>query len=555
MLDLILKNGTVIDGTGRTRFEADLGISKGKVVSIGNLSQAKAKKIIDISNMVVCPGFIDMHSHSDLSILAHKKATGSISQGITTEVAGSCGWSLAPCKEETRSSVLERLIKGLIDEKTFDSMPWNWNSFGEYLDAVEAAGTGVNLVPQVGQSLIRAHVVGTENRKATTGELRAMKVILEQALEEGAWGMSTGRSYKPGGSAPTEEIVELAKVLAKHDAIYASHMKSEGDTLFEAVEEVVRIAEESGVRAEISHHKAVGKKNFGKVNKSLDMIDEARRKGLRITVDLYPYEFAQVSAFIRLLPWELWEHLEAVGQPNQAKDGKPNAKRKSRPVFPSSEEIQGKLKTPDIVEKIMSYPELAMTLERVKNYTVIKSPSVPDLEGRILGEYAEEKRLDLANFVIRLLAADGFSVHAAWPISIDDVHTVIKAPFASVGTDAFTLDRRITEAPIHPRHFGTFPRVVGRFVRKDNLFSLEEAIRKCTGFPAKAMGIPERGLVEIGYWADLVVFNPETFIDTATGKEPYNPPAGLEYVIVNGKVALEKGKHTPVFSGKVLRRK
>lgn len=544
MLDLVLKNGTVIDGTGKPRFKADLGIDRGKIVSIGNLSQAQAKKTIDINNLAVCPGFIDMHSHSDLSILAHRKATGSISQGITTEVVGSCGWSLAPCKNETRRDVLERLVKGLIDSETFDSMSWNWNSFGEYMNELESAGTGVNLVPQVGQSLIRAHVVGTENRKATPGEIQAMKALLEHSLDEGAWGMSTSRSYRPGKFAPTEEIIELAKVLAKYNAIYTSHMKSEGDMLFEAVEEVIRIAEKSGVRAEISHHKAVGKKNFGKVHKSLEMIESARQQGLQITVDLYPYEFAQVSAFMRLLPRELWKHIEA--QPPQSPVTQP---------FPSHEEILAKLKEPDILEKIMSYPELAMVLARIRNYVIINSPSVPDLEGRILGEYAEEKGLDLASFVIRLVSTDGFSVHAAWPISINDVHTVVKAPFASVGTDAFTLDRRITEAPIHPRHFGTFPRVVGRFVKKDNLFSLEEAVRKCTGFPARVMGIPERGLIENGYWADLVVFDPETFIDRATGKQPYDPPAGLEYVIVNGKTALEKGKHTPVFSGQVLRRK
>lgn len=564
MLDLVLRNGTIIDGTGKPRFKADLGISKGKVVSMGNLSQAEAKRVIDISNLAVCPGFIDMHSHSDLSILAHKKATGSIYQGITTEVVGSCGWSLAPCKNETKHNVLERLVRNLIDSETFESMPWNWNSFGEYLDAVEALGTGVNLAPQVGQSLIRAHIVGTEDRNATPGEVQAMKVLLKQALDEGAWGMSTSRSYTPGRFAPTEEIIELAKAVAKYDGIYTSHMKSEGDTLFEAVEEVIRIAGESGVKAEISHHKAVGRRNFGKVHRSLDMIENARRKGLRITVDLYPYEFAQVSAFIRLMPRELWEHIQTAARPAQpaqpaqpasTRTGMPNTARKGHPAFPSKEEILETLRDPGIVEKLTSYPELAMVLERVRNYIIVNSPSEPSLEGKILGEYAGENGLDLAHLVMQLLSADGFSLHAAWPISIDDVHTVVQAPFASIGTDAFTLDRRITETPIHPRHFGTFPRVVGRFVRQNNLFSLEEAVRKCTGFPASIMGIPHRGLIETGYWADLVVFDPETFIDTATGKQPYNPPLGLEYVIINGKVALEKGKHTPVFSGRVLRRK
>jgi len=531
VLDLVLKNGTIVDGTGRPRFQTDIGILDGKIVALNDLSQAEAVRSIDVSSLVVSPGFIDMHSHSDLSILSNPRAQSSISQGITTEVIGSCGWSMAPVKEETRRSVLEKLLKGLINKDAFESPDWNWNSFGQFMDAVEKAGTGVNLVPQVGQSLLRAHVVGTENRAASRGEIEAMKSLLKEAMEDGAWGMSTGRSYKPGGFASTDEITALARVVASYGGIYATHMKSEGDELFSAVEEVIHIAEQAEVRVEISHHKAVGKKNFGKVQRSLEMIDKARSRGLQIYVDVYPYEFAQVSSLIRLFPMELWGS-----------------------TFLSNEEIEEKLKDSSFVEKLKSSPELNLTVKRAKNYLVMNAPSAPDLEGRILEDYVEEKGLNITDFLIDLMCNDGFSVHVAWPINEEDVHTVIRANFATGGTDAFTLDRPIWPTPIHPRHYGTFPRIVGRFVR-NKLFSLEEAVKKCTWLPAKIMGIPNRGCIDIGFWADLVIFDPQKLTDTATAKDPYQRAVGIEYVLVNGKVALEKGEIKPVFSGKVLRRR
>ncbi|HHW18567.1 MAG TPA: D-aminoacylase [Firmicutes bacterium] len=544
MFDLILRNGTVIDGTGRPGYKSDVGILGGRIAALGDLSGAESRETIDVSSMAVCPGFIDMHSHSDLSILAHSKAESSISQGITTEVVGNCGWSMAPVKAETRESVLKRLLGGLVNREAFSSLEWNWHSFGEFLDALEKAGTGVNIVPQVGQSLIRAHVVGTEKRNATRGEIEAMKDLVRESLEEGAWGLSTGRSYRPGGFAPTEEIIALAKVVAKYGGIYATHMKSEGDDLFSAVEEACEIAEKSGVKVEISHHKAVGKKNFGKVHKSLEMIASARQRGLAISVDVYPYEFAQISSLIRLFPEEVWDHIQKAS----------GSGPKSSGDFPTQEEIQEALKDPAVIRAIKSMPGLGPVLERVKNYLITNAPSAPDLEGRILGEYAEEKGLDLADFLVDLLGKDGLGVHAAWPISIDDVYTVVSADFAMVGTDAFTLDRPIYPTPIHPRHYGTFPRVIGRFVRDKKLFSLEDAVKKCTYMPARILGIPYRGCVEVGFWADLVVFDPTKLEDTATAKKPYDRSLGIEYVLVNGKIALEKGEVRPVFAGKVLRR-
>lgn len=551
MFELVVRNGSIVDGTGRPQHSADIAICEDKIVMIGDLSQASAKRTIDASGMVVCPGFIDMHSHSDLSILSHRKAESSISQGITTEVIGNCGWSPAPCKAETIEYVLDPLIRNLVDKDTFDDFSWEWSSFGEFLDVIEAGGIAVNLVPLVGQSLIRAHVVGVEDRKATLGELEAMQSLLERCLEEGAWGMSTGRSYKPGGFAPTDEIVGLCKVLAKHESIYASHMKDEGEKLIEAVNEVIKIAEATGVIVEISHHKAIGRENFGKVNESLSMIEKARRRGLRITVDVYPYEFSQVSSLARLLPPEVWEEERGCGSSTQ--ENCILKRRIAKPIFAPIDKMKEMLKDSNLSQYIMSYVEAGTALEGLKRCVIINCPSMPDLEGKILGEYADEKGIHLGELVAKLLLSDGLSVHSASSISLKDIHTVMKAPFSSIGTDAFAVDRQLVDVPIHPRHFGSFPRVVGRFVRDDCVFSLEEAVRKCTGFPARVLGLCERGLIEIGYSADIVIFDPFNFADVATGKEPYRQSAGLEYVVINGKVAFEKGQHVNVFSGKVLR--
>lgn len=522
----------------------DVGIKDGKIAAVGDLSLATAKEMLDVEGLVVSPGFIDMHSHSDLSLPSHRRGESSLSQGITTEVVGSCGWSMAPVKDETRNGVLKGLLTGLVHRDAHDSLDWSWHSFGEFMDALEAGGIGVNVAPQVGQSLIRAHVVGTEKRDAAPGEIEAMKALVRQAMEDGAWGMSTGRSYKPGGFAPASEVIELARVVAGYGGIYATHMRDEGEDLFGAVGEVLEIAEKAGVRAEISHHKAIGRKNFGKVSRSLEMIEKARKGGLEVTVDTYPYEFAQASALVAMLPREAWARLKGHGKATE-----------SAVDSPKPEEVLAALKNPATVERFKGLPEMIAAAGRIANYLVVKCPSAPGSEGRMLEDIASEAGKNVIEVAAGLLVENGMDVWAAWPISIDDVHTVISAGFAMGGTDAFNVDRPITPTAIHPRHFGTFPRIVGRFVREDRLFPLEEAVRKCTHMPAQVMGIRDRGLVEPGYWADLVVFDPDTLIDTATGPEPYRRAGGIERVLVNGKMAMEKGQVRAAYAGKVLRKK
>lgn len=540
---MLLKGGTVVDGSGRPKFRSDVGVKNGIIKAVQDLSAATADKVLDATGLVVAPGFIDMHSHSDLSILTHPRAESSISQGITTELVGSCGWSLAPVKKETRHSVLKGLLSGLVSPHAYEDLDWSWHSFEQFMDKMDKAGIGVNVAPQVGQSLLRAHVVGTEKRDVFGGELEAMKCILREAMEKGAWGMSTGRSYRPGGHAPAQEIASLAQVVADYDGIYTTHMKNESDDLFDAVEEAITIGERAGVKVEIAHHKALAKRNFGKVRKSLEMIEAARRRGLRITADCYPYEFAQASSLARYLPQEALSVLQS-----------PDSPESSQLSLLTYENAQFHLTDPDCIARLKELPEVKTAAKRFGDYVIVKCPSCPDVEGRILEEYAAEVGKEPLDLVFEFLAADGLDVWAAAAISLGDVRTVIGAPFTMPGTDAFALDRSISPVPAHPRHYGTFPRVVGRFVR-EGLFSLETAVMKSTSLPARTIGLSRRGLVEPGYWADLVVFDPDTLIDTATGIDPYSRATGLKHVFVNGVASMEDGVVKGAFAGKVLRKK
>jgi len=536
VFDLVIKGGTVIDGTGkRGPFKADVAVRGRAIARIdakGDLGPSDAREFIDASGLMVMPGVIDIHSHSDLSLPVHGNAASSLLQGITTEVVGSCGWSLAPCKKETIDTVLKGLVGALLGEEEFKAIDWEWRSFGEYLTYLKKRGTGTNVYPLVGQSLLRAHIVGTEKRPPTPGEVAAMQELLEQCLVEGGHGLSTGRSYLPGGHADTAEIIDLAAVVAAYGGIYTSHIKSEADQLIEAVQEVIDIADATGVKAQVSHHKAIGAQNFGKVKETLSMLEGASEDGLDVSCDVYPYDFAQV--------YQIWR---SIGSALEISDGD-----KLKEAI-KSQETRIKLK-----EKYASEEEEGKGLIAGRdNYRIMSSPSQPGLAGKTLGQGAEDSGQDLVDFVCDLLLEDEFDLRVAASMDERDVQAVIKHPLTMISTDAFALDQELEgSVPIHPRHYGTYPRVLGHYARDIGLVDLTTMVHKVSGLPGRKLGLTDRGTLAVGNWADMVVFDAAEIGDRATANNPYSEPKGITAVVVNGSVAVRNGKVTGARNGMVI---
>jgi N-acyl-D-amino-acid deacylase len=525
MYDIIVKSTKVYDGTGKDPFVADVGVKDGKIATVGTCD-GEATVTIPGGGVALMPGCIDAHSHSDLSIPVNNRAECSIYQGITTEVAGSCGWGLAPCKDETIQSVMTRF--GWIPVSVKD-IPWQWHTFGEYLTALEKIGIGTNQIPIVGQSIIRAHVVGTENRPASKGEIEAMKALVREAMEEGARGLSAGRSYEPGRFGNTDEIVELCKVVSEYGGVYTCHLASEGQDLFPALQEAIDIGRRANVSVEVSHHKDIGRANFGKVNKTLRMMEEAREQGVQISCDVYPYFYSQISMMQSMLPVK-FERMER-------------------------EELYQKLDDPAVIAEMRSIigSRLDEPATWGSDWIVVYCPGHPEAEFKTLPEIAGKE--DRLSVVIRLLKDSKMAGRFASLMDEQDVQTVIKHPMTAIGTDAWALDGYQGDfVAVHPRNFGTFPRVLGHYARDLKLTSLQEMIRKCTSLTAHKFHVADRGVIKEGNWADLMVFNPDTIVDAAVPSNPYKKAPGIEYVIVNGKIALEKGEYKPVLAGKAIRR-
>jgi N-acyl-D-amino-acid deacylase len=527
MLACVIRRGLVIDGTGSRAFAADVGIAGGRIARVGHVDEGETGAgtvVIDAAGRCVAPGFIDMHSHSDLTLPVHARAESSICQGITTEVAGSCGWSMAPAKIETVRGVLRGLLRGLTGI-TPKELKFTWFSFAEYARFLAGRGIGTNLYPVLGQSLLRAHVVGLAKRPATAEELSAMRAMLRQAMEEGCRGLSAGRSYAPGCHGDVSEIASLCEEVRPFGGIYSAHVKDEAAEVIAAVEEVIEVARRSGVKAEVSHHKAIGKANFGRVAETLGLIEQARSEGLDVNCDVYPYDFAQVVR-LRDSVAGRWRSRPPEWVLEQLRDAA--ARASLRPRTP-----RGPLKSPE-------------------NYVIISAPGSESMEGLTLAE-AAAATADPFDFCCDLLVSTGLGAEIAARMDEADVRTVLSHPLTMVGTDAFTIDGPPREGlPVHPRHYGTFPRVLGRYVREAGLFDLVTAVRKVTAMPAAKLGLADRGVVAEDCWADLVVFDPHRIADRATGKEPALPPEGIDYVLVNGEVAQAQGKRTGAQAGKVL---
>jgi len=524
--DVLIKNATVVDGSGSPSFKGDIGIKDGKIAKVGKIEE-RGEVEIDATNLIATPGFIDIHNHSDITILANPIAPNYITQGVTTLVTGNCGLSAAPLSKDSKE-----LINLIIPPQFKEKIRMNWNSFEEYLREIEKAKPAVNIAPLVGHNTIRGYVLGLGDNELTSNELNEMKEIVREAMEAGAFGMSTGLIYDPGVFAKTEEIIELTKVVSEYGGIYASHIRNESDFLIEATLEAIKIGKESGARVEISHHKASGDRNWRLVKTTLNLMEYYRRFGVEVTCDVYPYTYASTGLLYLFPPW--------------IRDKGPEEFLRLIQKFEVRKKLKIELSRPSTTwENIL--------LDAGFEETVIAhSEKFKGYEGKSLMEISQSLQKDPHTVMFDLIAEDPYISVIVGGMSEEDVEFVLSHRLSMIGSDGLVQEFGVGYP--HPRSYGTFPRVIAKYVRKKKLLPLETAIKKMTYIPAWKLGLQDRGLIREGFAADIVLFDFWTIKDTSTFMNPHSYPEGIKYVIINGEIALENGKFTKNKPGRVLRR-
>jgi N-acyl-D-amino-acid deacylase len=534
--DILITGGAVYDGSGSRPIEADIGIEGGRISMIiirkpgnGNSRLKHAKNHIDAKGLAVAPGFIDTHGHSEFNLLADSRAEGKVCQGITTEINGNCGLSAAPLFDaalKQRESDLEEL--GIRER---------WSTFNGYFSLLEKSGIAINFATLTGHGNIRASVIGYENRAPEDHELQRMQVCLKDTFTEGSSGISTGLIYPPGIYSATEELIALCRYLSdnygkRFPGVYASHMRSEGDGLLEAIQEVIRIGDESGIRVHISHIKTSGKNNWNKIDSAISLIKEARNRGVQLTCDRYPYTAASTDLDSILPSWAFEggnrEELRRIADEGIRKEMEKDILRR----HPDAEYWEG---------------VFVSSVSSGKNQW---------MEGKSIAFIAGSEQCEPIEMFFRILLEEKIRVGAIFSsMSEDNLRIFLKLPYLMIGTDssARSADGPTNKGKPHPRGFGSFPRFLGKYVVKERLMSMSEAIRRITLLPAQTFGIHERGIIREGAYADVVVFDPQRIIDRATFAEPFLFPEGISHVIVNGIPAVYEGKTTGKKAGKVLR--
>ena len=519
-LDIIIRNGRVMDGAGNPWLHADVGVEDGTVTAMGNLKGLDAETVIDAKGMVVAPGFIDIHSHSDVPILIDRRGLSKIRQGVTTEVIGNCGNSAAPVNDSVRE-YREKYGRSSVP----DDFHITWGTMAQYMDEVDK-GASLNIAPLVGHGTVRQDVMGYENREPTEAELEDMRKLVAGAMMDGAWGMSTGLIYPPGVYGKTPEITELAKVVAQHGGLYFSHIRGEGETLLDAVKEACEIGLNSGAPVEIAHFKASGRPSWGKTVQSLAMVEDYRSRGVDVTFDQYPY-IASSTGLTSLLPH--WAH-----------EG-------------GAEKMLERLRDPKTRRKLRKESRLNYNWDEVM---VTKAKNNPQYNGLNMKQVSESMGKDPYDAMFDLLIAENTQVQSVmFGLNEEDVVRVMKSPLGMVGSDASAIcpEGVWADSKPHPRAYGTFPRVLGKYVR-EGVISLQEAVRKMTSAPAHRMGFKDRGLLREGYKADITVFDPATVKDEATFTDPQRYASGIPYVLVNGVLVVKEGEYTGTLPGKSLRK-
>ncbi len=531
MTKTLITNARIIDGSGSPWFRGSVLVEGDSIAAVGSLQDVVADVTIDAGGTVLAPGFIDIHTHSDIPLLADFRGMSHITQGVTTNVIGNCGNSAAPLSSHNLVNSRAAL------KATYPDLNLEWTSLGDYLGLLESRGVSLNVIPLVGQGTVRGAVMGFADRQPTEEELDQMRRLVAEAMEQGAFGLSSGLIYVPGVYAATEEVVELARVAARHGGIYASHIRGENDTLLDAVAEAIYIGEATGIPVQIAHFKAMGRHMWGTSVKTLRMVEEARERGVQVTCDQYPYN-ASATGLAAYLP--TWAHVGGKDQLlRRLRDAEERAKM-TREILEGTEDWVS-------CHKGVGWDN-----------TLITRCNDCELEGLSVSKIAELRGIDEFETAYDLLIENDGQVQVVYfTIGDADLERIMAHPAVMIGSDssAVAIDGPTGKGKPHPRALGTFTRVLGHYVRGKGTITLESAVHKMTAFPAQTLGLFDRGLVRPGMKADLVVFDPDTVADRATYTDPWQYAVGIKHVLVNGVLTYTEKAHTGAKAGRVLKRK
>ncbi|MTI41972.1 N-acyl-D-amino-acid deacylase family protein [Fulvivirga lutimaris] len=528
--DVLIKNGQIVDGSGNASYVGDVGIIADTIAAIGDLQGAKGELEIDASGLVVAPGFINMLSWAVNSLIEDGKSQSDIRQGVTLEVFGE-GWSMGPLNEKMKKEELES--QGDIK---FDI---EWTSLSEYLDFIVKKGISPNVASFVGATTLRIHTVGYEDRAPTFEELDSMKSMVRHAMQEGALGIGSSLIYAPAFYSSTEELIELCRVASEYDGMYISHMRSEGGKILESLDELIRIAHEADIRAEVYHLKLSGEENWNKYDDVIAKIDSAREAGLQITTDMYNYIAGATGLDAAMPPWVQEGGYDKWAE--RLQDPEIRAKVLKEMTTPS-EEWENLMQMTGSADKVLLIG--------------FKNDSLKYLTGKTLAEVAKMRNQSPEETAMDLVIQDGSRVGTVYFLmSEENVKKQIALPYMSFGSDAESSapEGVFLKSSTHPRAYGNFSRLLGKYVRDENVISLEEAIYKLTTLPATNLKIKKRGALKTGYYADIVLFDPNQIQDHATFEDPMQYSTGMSHVFVNGVQVIKEGEHTGALAGKVVR--
>jgi dihydroorotase/N-acyl-D-amino-acid deacylase len=527
--DLLIINGHILDGSGSPWFEGSVAIKDGRIAAVGRLPRATARRVIDAQGLTVAPGFIDLHSHSDFTLLVDGKGESKIRQGVTTEILG---------ESESAGPILGPAVPEFDTEMTRYGLTRDWKTLGEYFARLERQGTSVNIASYVGSGQVRMDVMGNVDRPPTAAEMEKMKDLVDQAMREGALGLASGLIYPPNSFATTDELIELAKVAARYGGIYTTHIRGEGQHWKRAIDEAIEIGEKAHLPVHVLHFKIDGQANWGQMAQQIREVQAARDRGVDITVNQYPYIASMTGLEMCLPP----KYLEGT-----------------------SGEVVTRLKNPKVraeIRQAIANGLPGWEANQVKSVggwhgvlvASLQKPENKQYEGKRMDEVAKEMGKDPLDALCDLLISEGGSAEAVYfSMSEADVELAMKQPWLGVGSDGVAVSTAMTFiGKPHPRFYGTFPRVLGVYVREKEVLTLPDAIRKMTSFAAQITGLTDRGLLRPGMAADITIFDPKTVSDKATFENPLQYPIGIPWVIVNGVVVIDQGQHTGAKPGRVL---